>query len=105
MYQRKATADIPLVPGCRLADEPSGDPEETRVECPEEHSHDQREHEHRNRRLRGLLARWPDNLADLDARPLDKVPEALSLGARHADRDADNGSTNWGYVPLTALDT
>src|SRR6056297_3664755 len=76
----------------RLAGMPgqvAGDQEQDGIQPPEEQAEDQREHEHRDRRLGGLLLGRPDHLADLDARALDEPPERLALGAGHAHADAD----------------
>ena len=95
MYQRKDTDITSCVCTAGLADECAGQPEQTRIKSPEEHHHDQRENEYGNCRLCRFLLGRPDDLANLDARPLDKVLVPLALGTRHAYCDAETGAAKY----------
>jgi len=89
MYHRKDTDDFPLIlyKTADLTDQRSSQPKKTRVQQPEKHGHDQRKHEHGNGGLRRFLPGRPNDLANLDARPLDKMPKPLALGTHHAYRN------------------
>src|SRR6516162_4343922 len=63
--------------------------QQAEIEQPEEHAHDQREHEHRYRRLDRFLAGRPDNPTQLSARGVDETPERLALRGLQPDEHRD----------------
>ena len=61
------------------------------IEQPEKHAADQRDDEHRQRRLNRLFARRPYHLVELDARALNELPEHCPCSdvQRHDGRNSE----------------
>src|SRR5678815_2446704 len=82
-YQRSATVLAPL-PRQRARHAA-----QNHVEYPEEDAHHEHRDEHHQRGLQRLLARRPDDLAQLDARPLHELPEIAALDRLQRDKRSD----------------
>ena len=64
--------------------------QQNEIETPEKYAHDQQKEKHGNCRLRRLLSRGPDDLAQFDARTLHELPQLAAL--RRLQRDEDGRS-------------